>query len=106
MIIAVESSEARRRRWRVEASRALEGMGLFAQLRIILGGRIYVRDEQLQPDKPDNPTTPLYLFSCFECKTPDIDYAHAWGRGRLDCSKCTRAAQAQSPQPDVPPLAA
>ena len=53
-----------------------------------LGGRIYVRHEQLVPGNPDNPETPLYLFYCAEHDIVDIDYEHGYER-RLDCSLCT-----------------
>lgn len=63
------------------------------------GGRIHVRDEQLEPGKVK---TALYLFYCQEHDSVDIDYEHYYGK-ELYCSLCDLQTYGSLPKP-VPPL--
>lgn len=77
-----------------------EGSDLYHQLDPLskawlrLGGRLKIRDENLIPSEPDNPSAPIYLFWCGGKNANDlthgaqVDYPH--GYNRLDCSECKR----------------
>lgn len=99
----MESTGKRRDRWRDEAIKKWQKLWSWQRILLSLGGRMYVRHEQLIPGKPHNPETGLYMFYCPEHDIVDIDYEHGYDK-RLDCSLCGLHRFAESaPTPFSPP---
>lgn len=97
-LFSYDYADVRRTQLRSEARERYFKLFFLNKCRVLLGGRIRVRDEQLAPWIPGNPKTPHYLFWCRACREPDIDHEHGWIQ-RLDCSVCKKLQFPSSPTP-------
>ena len=85
-----ETIEHKMIRWRAEAIRDKESLLPLNRLRLMLGGQVRVRAEQLVPEKVDNPKTSMFIFNCPHCDKLGKDYRHGFPeRGRyFICNSC------------------